>query len=205
MTYQPLPKMPGELARILTEVARPWLETKKSLTAEEADLICTVCWDPTYLYKPYSLPVLSEPFSSLLANKPKAVGELIICVGKWRAKQLKTKKGRIRRVLEEVFFRVEEARLTDWDSFDYAFFLQVAKERKIGLDGVGKADIRARRDDVDDALKELAVTDAPPMPTFRNVMNAEGRWVSEKFREAREMALAKAKKSTKKIRKTYPI
>ena len=128
------------VSRTLEQVALPWLKNgKRSLSRSDAELVCIVCQVPETLVNPSFQEKgyqCAERFSELLRAKPADTGQLIRLVAVWRERQLKTKRGRIRKAIELAMIRNRE------ETLSYQLIEQVAKEAGINFEDVSKMDVR---------------------------------------------------------------
>ena len=128
------------VSRTLEQVALPWLKNgKRSLSRSDAELVCIVCQVPETLVNPSFQEKgyqCAERFAELLRAKPADTGQLIRLVAVWRERQLKTKRGRIRKAIELAMIRNRE------ETLSYQLIEQVAKEAGINFEDVSKMDVR---------------------------------------------------------------
>ena len=95
--------------RTFKKVAQPWLKTgKRALEAGEAEFVCMVC-DHPHLLAHDGFREVAQRFAELLRDHPKDTGELISKVAVWRAKRSKSKSGRSRRILGNVWAKPMKA------------------------------------------------------------------------------------------------
>jgi hypothetical protein len=78
----------------------------------------------------------AERFAELLRAKPADTGQLIQRVAVWRERQLKTKRGRIRKAIELAMIRNREGTLS------YQLIEKMAKEARINFEDVSKMEVR---------------------------------------------------------------
>ncbi len=128
--------------RIFNEVALKWLETgKRKLKRSDVWLICDVCFDGEAATDMYGEEG-NGYFIRLLQDNNAEVGELIQLVGQWRAKQDKTKLGRLRQVIEFALM------FSAGKELDYDLIETFAKRRGIKFSDISKNYIRGRLDDI---------------------------------------------------------
>jgi len=109
------------------------------LNHSDAEFVCRVCHVPETLVNPSFQEEgyqCAERFAELLRAKPADTSQLIRLVAVWRERQLKTKRGRIRKAIELAMIRNRE------ETLSYQLIEQVAKEARINFEDVSKMDVR---------------------------------------------------------------
>lgn len=128
------------VSRTFEQVALPWLKNgKRSLSGSDAEFVCMVCQVPETLVNPSFQEQgyqCAERFADLLRAKPADTGQLIRLVSVWRERQLKTKRGRIRKAIELAMTRNRD------ETLSYQLIGRMAKEARIKFKDVSKMDVR---------------------------------------------------------------
>ena len=144
------------VSRTLEQVALPWLKNgKRSLSRSDAELVCIVCQVPETLVNPSFQEKgyqCAERFAELLRAKPADTGQLIRLVAVWRERQLKTKRGRIRKAIELAMIRNREETLLEGNWI----FRGIGSGRGLPSSGIPRID---RLENKPWGIREFAIVD----------------------------------------------
>jgi hypothetical protein len=119
----------------------------------EAEFVVCVCHYPHALANPVF--GFHPRLASLIARAPADVGELIRIVGKWRAKQSRTKLGRARHVIERAMTMHPDKPLGK------VLLRRIADAEKINLRDVSPEYLRGRVNDVRAEFEKLRASIPP--------------------------------------------
>jgi len=137
------------VSRIFNRVARPLLETRRCLlTAKDAEFVCSICSCTAQLTHP-GVEHSREKFVALLEAQPEQVGILITAVGAWRSKELTSKTGRARRIIE-----IAMTQRPNDPELSHGLMQRVAAEAGIDFTDISEAYLRGRLNDIRREVRE---------------------------------------------------